>query len=110
MFRERTSRMVAEAEAASEQARAVGVNVTRNFDNLLDLMRDRLTPGGALDTLETSALEEFATAKASATARLKTAAARSKAAVGAAPNKKRSPPDQHYPDNYPDKKQATYSA
>ena len=98
MFRERTSQMVAEAEAASKQARAVGVNVTRNFDNLLDLMRDRLTPGGALDTLETSALEEFAAAKASAAARLKAAAARSKAAVGAALNKKRSPPDQHYPD------------
>jgi len=104
MFRERTSQMVAEAEAASKQALAAGVNVTRNFDNLVALMRDRLQPGGALDTLETSALEEFATAKASATARLKTAAARSKAAVGAAPNKKRSPP---YPDNYPDKKQAT---
>jgi len=106
MFRERTSQMVAEAEAASKQALAAGVNVTRNFDNLVALMRDRLQPGGALDTLETSALEEFAIAKASATARLKTAAARSKAAVGAALNKKRSPPDQHYPD----KKQATQHA
>ena len=106
LFRERTSRMVAEAEAASQQAIAAGINVTRHFDNLLDLMRDRLTPGGALDTLETSALEEFAAAKASAAARLKAAAARSKAAVGAALNKKRSPPDQHYPD----KKQATQHA
>ena len=51
--------------------------------------------GGTLDTLQVSALEAFAAAKASA--------ARSKAAVGAALNKKRSPPDP----NYPDKKQAT---